>query len=241
MARRRRDSRVYNAGVIPIRDVLPSRTTPYCTIGLIVVNLAAFLATPAGRSVEAWLFLRTWGLIPSDPSASTLLTSLFIHAGLLHLCSNLLFLWIFGDNVEDRLGHVRFLAFYLACGLAAAGAQVVSDPSSSVPMVGASGAVAGVLGAYLFLFPGSRVLVLVPITVVEVRAVVLLGAWFALQVLGGLGALAAVRPADLGAVAFWAHVGGFLTGALLARVLRRPERMDVDWWDLISGSPTAPS
>jgi membrane associated rhomboid family serine protease len=156
---------------------------------------------------------------------------MFVHSGLLHIGGNLLSLWIFGDNVEDRLGHGRFLAFYLAAGFAAALAETWASPGSTLPLVGASGAIAGVMGAYLVLFPRSRVLVLVPIfivywEVVEMPAVFFLAAWFALQVLGGLA-----RPlAGGGGVAFWAHAGGFLAGVLLIWLLRRRERLRVEWW-----------
>jgi membrane associated rhomboid family serine protease len=172
---------------------------------------------------------------PAGFTLSSVATALFIHAGLGHLCSNMLFLWIFGDNVEDRMGHGRYLLFYLVCALAAALLQVAVDTDSQVPMVGASGAIAGVLGAYLVLFPQSRVLTLVFIVLVEVPAVLLLGVWFATQLLSGLGALAVVRPEDMGGVAFWAHAGGFAAGAALVRLFRRPERMRVEWWDQAAG------
>jgi membrane associated rhomboid family serine protease len=159
---------------------------------------------------------------------------MFVHAGFGHLFSNMLFLWIFGDNIEDRMGHGRYLLFYATCGVAAALLQLVFEAGSRVPMVGASGAIAGVLGAYLVLFPHSRVLTLVFIVFVEVPAVFLLGLWFATQLLSGLGTLAIVRPEDMGGVAFWAHAGGFAAGAALVLLFRRPERMRVDWWDQLA-------
>jgi len=221
--------------VIPIRDVIPSRTTPFVTIALIVTNVLVFLWMPATDSVDFDRLIRAWGVTPAGFTLSSVATALFIHAGLGHLCSNMLFLWIFGDNVEDRMGHGRYLLFYLVCGLAAALLQVAVDPDSLVPMVGASGAIAGVLGAYLVLFPQSRVLTLVFIVLVEVPAVLLLGVWFATQLLSGLGALAVVRPEDMGGVAFWAHAGGFAAGAALVLLFRRPERMRVEWWDQAAG------
>jgi membrane associated rhomboid family serine protease len=220
--------------VIPIRDVIPSRTTPFVTISLIVLNVLVFLQMPPGDSAAFELFIRTWGVTPADFHGGAVLTSMFVHAGFGHLFSNMLFLWIFGDNVEDRLGHGRYLAFYLLCGLAAALLQVFVEAGSRIPMVGASGAIAGVLGAYLVMFPHSRVLTLVFVAFIEVPAVLLLGLWFATQLLSGLGTLAAVRPEDMGGVAFWAHAGGFAAGAALVLLFRRPERMRVDWWDTLA-------
>ena len=217
--------------MIPIRDVIPSRTTPYVTIGLIALNVLVFLQMPATDSAAFHQFILTWGLTPAAFKWSSVATAMFVHAGFGHLFSNMLFLWIFGDNVEDRLGHGRYLVFYGLCGLAAAALQLLFEAGSRVPMVGASGAVAGVLGAYLVLFPQSRVLTLVFVVFIEVPAVLLLGLWFATQLLSGLGTLAAVRPEDMGGVAFWAHAGGFAAGAILVLIFRRPERMRVEWWD----------
>ena len=220
--------------MIPIRDVIPSRTTPFVTISLIVLNVLVFLQMPPGDSAAFELFIRTWGVTPVDFNLTAVLTAMFVHAGFGHLFSNMLFLWIFGDNVEDRLGHGRYLAFYLLCGLAAALLQGFFEAGSRIPMVGASGAIAGVLGAYLVMFPHSRVLTLVFVAFVEVPAVLLLGLWFVTQLLSGLGTLAAVRPEDMGGVAFWAHAGGFAAGTALVFLFRRPERMRVDWWDTLA-------
>jgi membrane associated rhomboid family serine protease len=220
--------------VIPIRDVIPSRTIPFVTVGLIALNGLAFLWMPSASTAAYHVFLRTWGVIPADFRWSDVLTAMFVHAGIAHLASNMLFLWIFGDNVEDRMGHGRFLCFYLLCGLAAALLQVVVEAGSGVPMVGASGAIAGVLGAYLVLFPQSRVLTLFFVVFIEVPAGLLLGLWFATQLLCGLGALAFVDPEDMGGVAFWAHAGGFVAGAALVVLFRRPERMRAEWWDQAS-------
>ena len=217
--------------MIPIRDVIPSRTTPYVTIALIVLNVLVYIGMPPAGSAAFEAFARTWGVTPADFRLASVPTAMFVHAGAGHLASNMLFLWIFGDNVEDRLGHGRYLAFYLLCGLAAALLQVRVEAGSAMPMVGASGAIAGVLGAYLVLFPQSRVLTLFFVVFVEVPATILLGAWFLVQLLSGLGALAIVGPDDMGRVAFWAHAGGFAAGAALVLLLRRPERMRVEWWD----------
>jgi membrane associated rhomboid family serine protease len=155
------------------------------------------------------------------PAWLTFLTSMFLHAGWLHLAGNLLYLWIFGNNIEDRLGHVGFAVFYLVAGLAAAAAQIAPDPASTVPMVGASGAISGVLGAYLVLYPRSRVVVFIPISFMllhEIRAFWLLLIWFAAQLISAVGA-----PAGAG-VAWWAHIGGFLAGAVVALPLVRRRR-----------------
>lgn len=219
--------------MIPIRDVIPSRTTPVVTIALILLNLLVFVLTPATGSAAFEVFIRTWGLTPAAFDITHVLTAMFVHAGFGHLFSNLLFLWIFGDNVEDQLGHGRFVVFYLACGLAAALVQTMFEAGSMIPMVGASGAIAGVLGAYLVMFPQSRVLTLVFITFVEVPAVLLLGLWFTTQLLSGLGTLAMVRPEDMGGVAFWAHAGGFVAGVALVLLMRRPERQRPEWWGAV--------
>ena len=156
------------------------------------------------------------------PPAASLVTSMFLHGGWAHLLGNMLYLWIFGNNVEDRLGHLRYALFYLGCGLAAAAAQILPAPSSTIPMVGASGAISGVLGAYLVLYPHARVIVLVPFSLLllhQIRAVWLLGFWIAIQLVAAL-----VSPADQGGVAWWAHVGGFAVGAAIALLLRDRRR-----------------
>jgi membrane associated rhomboid family serine protease len=217
--------------MIPLKDIIPTRTTPWVTYLLLGMNLLVFgyeLTLPP-EAIES--FIRTWGIIPAAPSALTLITSMFIHAGLGHAGGNMLYLWIFGDNVEDRLGRVRFVLFYLLTGLVAALAEVLLNRESVVPMVGASGAIAGVMGGYFVLYPRSRVLTLLPFPflLTEVPAVFFLGLWFLMQFLSGLGALAAA--ADLpGGVAFWAHVMGFVAGVLFVKPLERPERARVEWW-----------
>src|SRR5215475_9556875 len=215
--------------MIPLRDAVPAQSAPAMTVLLITLNVLAFLyELSLGRELD--IFIMRYGAVPvrfirahMDEVSMVdrflpLFTSMFLHGGWLHLGGNMLYLWVFGDNVEDRLGHVRFLAFYLACGLAAALTQIYIDPTSKVPMVGASGAVAGVLGAYLILFPHSRVLALIPILfffqIVELPALLFLVFWFLMQFLNGAIAITAT-PYSTGEVAWWAHIGGFVSGVAL--------------------------
>jgi membrane associated rhomboid family serine protease len=225
--------------MIPLRDVIPSRTTPGVTVSLIAVNVAVYLfqlmLTDRGQDA----FIVGFGLIPAYFSFVSVVTSMFVHGGLAHLAGNMLFLWIFGDNVEDRLGHGRFILFYLLCGFAAAFAQAALNPDSLVPMVGASGAIAGVMGAYLVLYPHSRVLMLFPFPVFlfELPAIVFLVMWFLVQFLNGINQLPVFeKNAISGGVAFWAHVMGFVAGLILVVIMRRPERARVDWWDTRTSS-----
>ena len=220
--------------MIPLRDVIPSRTRPGVTIGLIAVNVLVYLfqAMLSERTAESFVY--TFAMVPAHFSLVDVFTSMFVHAGVAHLAGNLLFLWIFGDNVEDRLGHGRFAVFYLICGFVAAFAQTALNPDSLIPMVGASGAIAGVMGAYLVLYPHSRVLMLFPFPpiVFELPAVFFLGFWFVMQFLSGISTLPVFQAGNLsGGVAFWAHVAGFACGLALVIPMRRRERMDVDWWD----------
>jgi membrane associated rhomboid family serine protease len=222
--------------MIPLRDVIPSRTRPGVTITLIVLNVLVFLlqSSLSDRGQEAFVY--SFGLVPAYFSFVTVFTSMFVHGGLAHIAGNLLFLWIFGDNVEDRLGHLRFVFFYLLCGFLAAMSQFVLDPDSTVPMVGASGAIAGVMGAYLVLYPHSRVLMLFPFPVFlfELPAVAFLGMWFFVQFLNGIGQLPVFQQDQIsGGVAFWAHVAGFAAGVVLVVFMRRPERTRVEWWDTV--------
>jgi membrane associated rhomboid family serine protease len=220
--------------MIPLRDIIPSRTRPVLTVTLIALNVFVFLLESSLGPREAERFAFTYGLVPAAISLPSIFTSMFVHAGAAHLLGNMLFLWIFGDNVEDRLGHGRFLVFYLLCGTAAALAQTALMPASRVPMVGASGAIAGVMGAYLVLYPHSRVLMLVPFPLLlfELPAVYFLAFWFIVQFLNGLGSLARIGAPDLGGgIAFWAHVAGFVAGVGLVRIMRRKERERVEWWD----------
>lgn len=208
--------------MLPIGDRNPTQTTPYVNYALIVLNVAVFLwqyLVILGGG-EAWL-TPGYGLVPSrlsnDPTgeAFTVLTSMFMHGNLLHIGGNLLFLHIFGDNVEDSIGHARYVAFYLLAGVAAAAAEFVVDPASQIPMVGASGAIAGVLGAYMVLHPSAPIMTLLPIGLfIELPAWVVTGLWFAIQLISGVGSLG--RSSG---VAFFAHVGGFVAGLLLIRPL----------------------
>ncbi len=186
-----------------------------------------------GRAVDA--FTLYFGLVPAAFSWVTVFTSMFLHGGLLHVAGNMLYLWIFGDNVEDRMGHGRFLVFYLLCGVAAALAQTITAPDSVVPMVGASGAIAGVMGAYFVLYPKSRIVTLIPLffffQVIEVPAILFLGIWFLMQFLSGVGSIVTTTGGGpAGGVAFWAHVAGFVAGISGVIVFRRPERQRVEWW-----------
>lgn len=219
--------------MIPIKDVIPSRTWPGVTYTIIAINLLVFAYqfSLSPRAGEAFVY--AFGLVPAEFSVAAMFTSMFVHGGFGHLAGNLLYLWIFGDNVEDRLGHGRFLLFYLLTGVVAAVAQTAMEPSSPIPMVGASGAIAGVMGGYLLLYPHSRVLMLFPFPLMlfEVPAVFFLGLWFVVQFLDGLGSLAAAAGGELvGGVAFWAHVMGFVAGLALVRPMRLREREKVEWW-----------
>src|ERR1051325_6829944 len=176
--------------MIPLRDIIPSRTTPVVTISLIALNVVIFVyELSLGRAVD--VFTLYYGLIPAAFSWINVFTSMFLHGGLMHVAGNMLYLWIFGDNVEDRMGHGRFLVFYLLCGVAAALAQTITVPDSVVPMVGASGAIAGVMGAYFVLYQIGRIVTLIPLffffQVIEVPAILFLGIWFLMQFISGLG------------------------------------------------------
>ena len=222
--------------MIPLRDTIPSRRMPWLTRFLVALNVVVFvLEWLQGRALEAWLY--QLGVVPSHWTAGlshlierpsqliTLLTSQFLHGGLLHLASNMLYLWIFADNVEDRLGHARFLLLYLGSGMAAVAAQILATPQSTVPMVGASGAIAGILGAYLLMFPSARIVTLVPLgwywDTVELPAFLFLGFWFLLQWIQGLTSIGQV--AAVGGIAVWAHIGGFVSG-MIGILLMRPRR-----------------
>lgn len=207
--------------MFPIRDHNPSGRRPYVTFALIGANTLVFVLYWAMLPSEMALarFYMDWGLLPAriayGEGYGTFLTSMFLHGGWMHLAGNMLFLWIFGDNMEEEMGHLGFLFFYLVSGIAAAGAQFVADPGSMIPMVGASGAIAGVMGGYLLMFPKARVDVffffVVFFRVVPIPAFLVLGIWFAIQLGSGWA-----MPADQGGVAYWAHAGGFLAGLVLA-------------------------
>jgi membrane associated rhomboid family serine protease len=222
--------------MIPLRDVIPSRTFPALVIAIIGLNALGFLFEQTLSARELALFVRGYGVVPADFTFTSVFTSMFLHGGWMHFLGNMLFLWIFGDNIEDRLGHGRFLVFYLLCGTIAALAHVMSEPGSPIPTIGASGAVAGVMGAYFVLYPHSRIITLLPLfifwQIIEVPAVLFLGLWFVLQLFSGVGTmLMATQGGSAGGIAFWAHVAGFLAGVVFVYAFRRPERARVEWWD----------
>jgi membrane associated rhomboid family serine protease len=199
------------------------RSLPVVTFGLIALNVIIFLVELNGGDA----FIRQWAFIPrrfgADPAgdAHTVFSAMFMHGGWLHLGGNMLYLWIFGDNVEDAFGPIKFLVFYLVCGIAATFAQFAVTPNSNIPNVGASGAIAGVLGGYLLLFPHARVRVLMGNQIVAMPAIFVLGLWIVLQVFSGVGSIAnTAQTEDTGGVAYMAHVGGFVAGFLLTFLLR---------------------
>lgn len=230
--------------MFPIRDHNPSEKTPYVTFALIALNVAVFLYELAFIQTDRaqWNFYFDYAFFPALVSEGQgltgMVTHMFLHGGFMHLAGNMLFLWVFGDNMEEELGHVGFLLFYLAAGLAAALLQYLPDPTSRVPMVGASGAIAGVMGGYLLLFPKARVDVfiffVIIIRIIPIPAWIVLGVWFGLQFFNGISA-------DLsgGGVAYWAHVGGFVAGfaMTLPLWLRRGAQR---YWDRTEGHPPHP-
>jgi membrane associated rhomboid family serine protease len=242
--------------MIPLRDDVPSRSVPFVNYALIALNVFAFvLELGMGERLERFFFqaavipaLFTGGdraLDPIEAVATTLqpelfsrvLVSMFLHGGFAHIIGNMLYLWIFGDNVEDRMGHFRYLVFYLLCGWAASYAHIWSSPDSRVPSIGASGAIAGVLGAYLTLYPHARVVTLLPLglftQLIKLPALLFLGFWFLQQFLYGAASLTE-RTAQTGGVAWWAHIGGFAAGLVLVWVFRsqkRAPRARDAWWE----------
>ena len=224
--------------MIPLRDRNPTRRTPVVTFTLIGACFLAFALelsiTASGGDASLETFFERWAAVPADITTALehgdyasqavlgMITSMFLHAGWLHLLGNMLFLWIFGNNVEDRLGSIPFAIFYLAGGIVAALGQVVIDPHSQTPLVGASGAIAAALGAYIVLFPGARILSLVFLgffyQLLEVPAIIVLGFWFGLQLLNGVAALGAETAQ--GGVAFFAHIGGFVFGLAIGFLVR---------------------
>ncbi len=220
--------------MIPLRDNIPSRITPVVSIAAIVVCTVVFLwqLSLGERGFQAAVY--SLGVVPATllrdarlppdiylvPPVVTVFTSMFLHGGWLHLIGNMLFLWIFGDNVEDAMGHGRFVVFYLVCGVAAVFAQSLPNPESAIPMIGASGAISGVLGAYLLLYPRAQILVLIPLglftQLVHLPAIFVLGLWFAMQLVSSL-----LAAPGSGGVAFGAHVGGFVAGMLLISLFKR--------------------
>jgi membrane associated rhomboid family serine protease len=222
--------------MIPLRDSQPSYSPPVVTILIIMANTVAFLYELSLDHFSLNYFIATYGIVPARFEFSTLFTSMFLHGGWLHFLGNMWFLWIYGDNVEDILGRFKYLIFYLACGVAAGLVHVMMYPDSRVPTIGASGAIAGVMGAYMIKFPHSRILTLVPVffflTTVEVPAVFILGYWFLLQFFSGVGSIGYSHLSQ-GGVAWWAHIGGFLTGMFLIQLMHprppRRRRRDLYW------------
>ena len=238
--------------MIPLRDSLRSRTFPFVNYALILANFAVFFFELSQPDLNAWIV--SWGAVPCFVSAAahssdqafcslngqsgtvpivgqpflTLLTSMFIHAGWLHILGNMLFLWVFGDNVEDATGHVGYLIFYLLCGIGAGLGQIYVDPSSAIPSVGASGAIAGVLGAYLVLYPRASVQTLIPIFIlpwiVRIPAFIVMLVWFGTQVLSSQIFSVANATGGSGGVAYMAHVVGFLLGVVLIFIFRGRRR-----------------
>jgi membrane associated rhomboid family serine protease len=206
--------------MLPIHDDVASRVVPVVTYGLIALNLLVFFL----ELINGDPFVEQWSFIPSrflaNPAGDfvTIFTSMFMHAGWLHIGGNMLYLWIFGDNVEDWFGHLPYLVFYLLCGVAATFAQLAFSMGSTIPSLGASGAIAGVLGAYIVLFPEERITVLFDYGGVgRVPAIIVIGLWFILQLFSGIGSVAAT--ADTGGVAYMAHVGGFMAGLVITLIL----------------------
>jgi membrane associated rhomboid family serine protease len=230
--------------MFPIRDHNPSERTPFVVYALIAANVIAFLLElpymDSDRAIAG--FWRDWAMIPAAVTQGGevhgIFTSMFLHAGIMHLAGNMLFLWIFGDNLEDQLGHVGFLIFYIAAGVAAALAHIAADPGSVIPTVGASGAIGGVMGGYLLLFPRARVDILVIFIVFfrvfTIPAFVMLGLWFAMQIFSGVS-----TPSSGGGVAYWAHAGGFIAGIAFALPtwLKRGAK---GYWRQTEGRPPHP-
>jgi rhomboid family protein len=216
--------------MIPLRDIIPSRTRPYITFIIIALNALAWMFEVTLPRDVLPEFIHVYGMVPADLRASTLITSMFLHGSWMHVIGNMWYLWIFGDNVEDRVGHGRFIIFYLVCGAAAALGQVAVDPTSTLPTIGASGAIAGVMGAYFVLYPRSRVLTLIPLIIfwdiIELPAIVLLGFWFLMQLFSA-GTIAATSGTG-GGVAFAAHVTGFVVGMIAVFVFRKRQ---VNTWE----------
>jgi Uncharacterized membrane protein (homolog of Drosophila rhomboid) len=222
--------------MIPLRDTIPSRTTPIVTILIIVTNVMVFLYMLSLDPYSQNEFVAQYAVIPAHLHLSALITMMFLHGGWMHIIGNMWFLWVYGDNVEDVLGHGRYLVFYLLCGIFAACTQYAISPDSRVPTLGASGAIAGVMGAYLIKFPHSRILTLIPIivfwTTIEIPAVIILVYWFILQFFMGVGSIG-YSQAGQGGVAFFAHIGGFVAGMILVSIMGPKEqysrRRDLQW------------
>ncbi len=224
--------------MIPLRDSAKSDTFPFVNIAIIILNLVIYVHEVLLEPYALNQFFYIYGLIPADalntfytgaaltPLLINSITATFVHGGWFHVLGNMLFLWVFGDNVEDRLGHARYLLFYLLAGVAGGAAHIITNPASTVPVVGASGAVAGVLGAYIIAFPHSRILALVPLLIIfwlaEIPAIIFIAIWFVLQLFNGVASLGG----SAAPVAWWAHIGGFIVGAVLIKLLARRREAD---------------
>lgn len=220
--------------MLPIRDENPTESFTILTYLLIAINIAVFLheIKLALINPKAYLsFIYTYGVIPAEIASGrrlhTLLTSMFVHGGIVHLLGNMLYLYIFGNNVEDVLGKLRFILFYILCGIAGATLQILMNPYSTVPNIGASGAISGILGAYLVLFPRARIYTVVFlgwfITTTTIPAIFFLGFWFILQLFSGIGSLSYLYQ-NVGGVAYFAHIGGFIAGMILIKVMKKKRR-----------------
>ena len=230
--------------MFPIRDHNPSGRTPYVTWALMAANILIFLSYVGSFSEAQYInsIYYNWAMIPERVTTGeawhTLISSMFLHAGWMHLAGNMLFLYIFGDNMEDEMGHIPYLIFYIASGLAASGLQILSDPSSPIPTVGASGAIAGVMGGYLLMFPKARVDILLILVVLfrvfPIPAWIMLALWLAMQFVGVLG-----TDSQQGGVAYWAHAGGFIAGLLLTIPLWL-RRGGTRFWSTHHGAPPHP-
>jgi membrane associated rhomboid family serine protease len=227
--------------MIPLQDENPSRTIPIINVSLIVANIVVFIYQYFFFSGGPERFTLQWSCIPYEfthfvdidppalvPIPLTIFTSMFMHGGWLHLLGNMLFLWIFGDNVEDKLGHLRYLVFYLFCGVVASFSHIFTNLDSQIPSLGASGAISGVMGAYIFLFPGARIKTLVIwfvfIQIIRIPAVVMIGYWILIQILSGLAEFGSIKG---GGIAWFAHIGGFVAGLILILLLKKRKRISV--------------
>lgn len=228
---------------LPLSDNVPGKKTPYVTYGLILANVVVFLYElylQQMSSNDFNRFIYTYSVIPREisnfNSMGTLVTSMFLHGGFMHIFANMLFLYIFGNNIEDSMGHPRFFAFYMLCGFAATFLQTLVNPSSAIPNLGASGAIAGVLGAYMITYPKAKVNTLIFfgyfIMMRRISALFFLGFWFVLQLFSGIGSIVAVSQ---GGVAYFAHIGGFVAGVALCFVFRKKvEELQEDEWDRLT-------
>lgn len=217
----------WGGALIPLRDTMRSRTKPVVTIIFIVLNILIYLYQSSMGPRTEQMFIARWAIIPALGLFQPwrLISSAFLHGSWGHILGNMLYLWIFGDNVEDKLGHTRFFLFYMLLAVLAGAVQIFTDINSVIPVIGASGAVAGVLGAYFICCPGSRVVTLIPIffffTFIEIPAFIYLLGWFAIQFLNGVSAVGGATS-----VAWWAHIGGFVAGMLLIKPLMKKQRQD---------------